>query len=353
MPVVPSKVVQAIPPSVPFVAPEALERRLGVQFRLRMGANESPFGPAPEAIEAMQEAAARGSFYGDPQSIALREAISDRHGVDTDRIRVASGIDDLLILLCRAYLSPGDRVATTQGSYPTFEFAARAAGAEIVAVPYKADRPDLEALANVAGAKIVYLANPDNPSGTYYASEEVHSLRRRMAEGSLLLLDEAYADFVPENPQLPTDTVRLRTFSKAHGLAGLRIGYAIADPTVGEVLDRIRPHFGVNSVAQAGALASLGAHDHIATVVRKTEAGRSQLKSIVRRLGYGFRDTATNFVLIDAGDRPSAEALLDRLLRAGVFVRKPAGSPLERYIRVTVGTETMTEEFGKILAQVT
>ncbi|MGV3615810.1 MAG: aminotransferase class I/II-fold pyridoxal phosphate-dependent enzyme [Fimbriimonas sp.] len=355
-----SRVVEAMPSLVPFVAPETLEDQLGVRFRLRMGANESAFGPSPLALEAMRAAAGRAAWYGDPQCLQLREALAAKLGLAVAQITVGSGIDELLILLCRAYLDPGDAVVTTLGSYPTFEFAAFGAGGELVRLPYRDDAPDLSGLADAAQAaeaRLVYLANPDNPSGAFHDAGEVRAFRARLPDGCLLVLDEAYADFVPEG-DLPIfdgddpSVVRLRTFSKAHGLAGARVGFAIGHPSIGRTLQKVRPHFGVNAMGQAGALASLHDREHLAAAVAATAAGRAELAAIVERLGFATRPSATNFVIFDAGSRLEADGLLDRLLRAGVFVRKPGQPPLDRFVRVTVGTPEDHAEFAAVLERV-
>lgn len=342
-----------MPDLVPFVAPEALEARLGVKFRLRMGANESAFGPSPRAVEAMR--AVPVAHYGDPQSLALREALGARYEIEIDRITVGVGIDELLILLCRAFVDPGDHVVTSFGSYPTFEFAAMGAGGELLRVPYREDAPHLEALAEAARthrAKVVYLANPDNPSASFFLPNEIARFRAALPEGCLFILDEAYADFVPDSQLAPIDdspVVRLRTFSKAHGLAGARVGYALGNPTIGKALDKVRPHFGVNGVGQAGALAALGDDAHLQSVIAATHAGRQQLAQIAGEAGLPPRFGWTNFVLMDAGSKAAADALLDRLLRAGVFVRKPSQPPLDRFIRVSVGRAEQNALFGEIV----
>jgi len=330
---------------VPFVAPEALERRLGVRFRLRLGANESVFGPSPKAIEAMRERAAQAAHYGDPQSLELREALAGLHGCRIENVLVASGIDEILALTARLFVNPGDRVVTTLGSYPTFDLGAYGAGAEIRRVPYRNDAPDLEALAEEAisaDAKLVYLANPDNPSGAYHDAASVTEFRARLPEGCVLLLDEAYADFVPPAalPSLPIDdpgVIRARTFSKAHGMAGMRIGYALTASEPIAAFDKVRLHFGVNGVAQAGALASLSDPEYLASVVEETAKGRGRLCEIGTSVGLKPLPSATNFVLFDAGSKERADFLLDALLNVGVFVRKPGIGALARCLRITVG----------------
>lgn len=353
----PSNSPSAKPNRAPFVAPEALEASLGLKFRLRMGANESAFGPSPRAVEAMREALARVSYYGDPESLALRKALEIRHGMDSRMITVGAGIDELLILLCRVSVDPGDVVVTSLGSYPTFDYAVKMTGGELVRVPYRDDAPDLEALAVATRerrARLVYLANPDNPSGAFFPPAEIARFRALLHEDTHLILDEAYADYVPESLQTPVDeadamVTQLRTFSKAHGLAGLRVGYSLGSLGTRIFLDKVRPHFGVNAVGQAGALAALGDDAHLRWVIAETHAGRQQLAQIAGEAGLPPRFGWTNFVLMDAGSKVAADGLLDRLLRAGVFVRKPGQPPLDRFIRVSVGTREENALFGEIL----
>ncbi|RYG47146.1 aminotransferase class I/II-fold pyridoxal phosphate-dependent enzyme [bacterium] len=349
-----------IPSLVPFVAPEALEAKLGVRFRLRLGANESAFGPSPLALTAMRDAIERGSWYGDPQSMALRTELAAHLGVTVEHLVVTSGIDEGLALFCRAFLNPGDVAATTLGSYPTFEFGARGAGARLERAGYQNDAPDLDALHDLvrqSGAKLVYLANPDNPSGALLPAHRVESFRASLPSDCLLLLDEAYADFVPLalRPTFSPDdpgVVRFRTFSKAHGLAGLRVGYAIAAPETVAALDKIRMHFGVNAVGQAGALASLKDPGHLNRVIQETLLQRTRLAEIGTRVGVRPLPSATNFVTFATENREEAEGLLDRLLQRGVFIRKPGAPPLDRCVRISVGRPEELDLLEEILQQI-
>jgi len=261
----PIPLIQRLPSLVPFVGPETLERRLGRRFSLRLGANESNFGPSASALAAMAEAASQGQNYGDPEGLELRTAIAEKHGVKPENVVLGSGIDELLVLFARVYAEVGAPVLTTLGSYLTFEYAVTGVGATIHRVPYQADQVDLAGLS--AGTldhlpRLVYLANPDNPSGSMLPPGRIEAFLAELPTGVLVLLDEAYSDYVPADslPRVAADdpqVIRLRTFSKAHGMAGLRIGYAIGHPAHVAELNKIRLHFGVNSVAQAGALASL------------------------------------------------------------------------------------------------
>jgi len=338
----------------PFVAPEALKRQLGRPLDLRLGANESAFGPSPKALEAMRLRASRAQNYGDPESLDLRTAIALQEGTSVENVLVASGIDELLSLFCRLFVNPGDAVVTTLGSYPTFDFAAAGAGARIERVRYRDDQVDLDALVGLATAqhaKIVYLANPDNPSGSWQSTERIREFTRRLPANSVLLLDEAYHEFAPSNGirvSQPPNVVRLRTFSKAHGLAGCRIGFALAHPAIVQALQKIRMHFGVNAIAQAGALASLGDPGHVQSVVERTLQGRGRVEQLARELGLCPLPSATNFVAIDVGSKERAQALLRALLEHGVFLRMPSQPPLDRCIRVTIGQPEAMERFGDI-----
>lgn len=329
--------------ATPFVAPEELERRLGRPFRVRLGANESVFGPSPEAIAAMQVQSASGQWYGDPTAFDLRTELARTMGGTIDHYVVGPGIDGLLIHLARAFLDRGSRVATTFGSYPTFEYAVRSVGGEFEYARYSNGALDLDELAlRSRDASVVYMANPDNPSGSLAAASDIASFRASLAGDKVLILDEAYADFVSAEELPPIDfddrsVVRLRTFSKAHGMAGLRVAYAIGHPETIGVLNQVRGHFEVSSVALAGALASFRHPNHVQYVVEATEIGRQQLKRIFGDLGLAVRPTRTNFVLVETDSAVRAATLLDALLQRGVFVRKPAHPPLNHCIRVTIG----------------
>jgi histidinol-phosphate aminotransferase len=356
-----ARLVAALPATVPFVPPEALERRTGAPLRLRVGANESAFGPSPKALAAMREAAQRINWYCDPEGFVLREALAQRHNVARDNVVLGAGIDDLLGLIVRAFCDPGDRVVMSHGAYPTFAFHVNGFGAKLATTPYRADANDPDALARMARrrrARLVYLANPDNPTGSWLAASDQRSLIERLPPGSLLVLDEAYSEFAPAEalPALDVEdlrVIRLRTFSKAHGMAGARIGYALAPAETVKSLDKIRHHFGVNRIAQEGALASLADRDFIAGVIDRVEEGRRDYARIAQSLGFTTLPSATNFVAIDIGSTERAKACLAKLLsEENCFVRMAGVAPLNRCIRVTVGTEPERRGFADALGRV-
>lgn len=355
----PAPQIAAVPTTTPFVAPEVLARQWGHADMLRLGANESAFGPSPLAIAAMQAEAHRNSWYGDPESYELRSALASRLGCTPENITVGSGIDDLHSLVVRTFCAPGTTALQTEGTYATFAYHVAAYGVRLRTVPYSADGTiDVESLIDVATRerpKIVYLANPDNPSGTFAGPDAVAALRDALAPEQVLVLDEAYADFVaPEqlvSPLLDPQVVRMRTFSKAYGLAGARVGYAICDAEIVTVFQNIRQHFGVNRNGQIAALASLEDDDFIRGVVAEVARGREEYYALAARHGLRSVPSLTNFVCIEIGTRAQAEAFLQEMLHRGVFLRKPAAPPLDGYVRVTVGSAEERARFAEIFAE--
>ncbi|MEM1275799.1 MAG: pyridoxal phosphate-dependent aminotransferase [Pseudomonadota bacterium] len=350
--------VESLPPTVPFVAPEETERQRGRPFAARIGANESVFGPSPLALAAMERAAAESWMYCDPSNHDLRQALAAYHAIPAEAIRIGEGIDGLFGLVVRLLMEPGDAVVTSAGAYPTFNYHVAGFGGVLHTVPYRDDHEDPEALAAKAhkvNARLVFLANPDNPMGTWHNAQRISALIDALPAGAILVLDEAYIDFAPPGtaPKLDvTDprVIRFRTFSKARGMAGLRIGYVISQPELVAGLDRIRNHFGVNRVAQAGALASLGDSAHLEEVRQKVEASRRQISEIAAAHGLTALPSATNFVAVDCGrDGAYAKAVMLALMEQDVFVRMPGISPLDRCIRVGAGSDRDMDLLAKTL----
>jgi histidinol-phosphate aminotransferase len=338
----------ALPATVPFTGPEALERRTGIAFRARLGANESLFGPSPKAVAAMAAAAGEVWMYGDPESHALKHALAAHHGVTPGHIAVGPGIDGLLGLICRLVLEPGTPVVTSLGAYPTFNFHVSAQGGALTRVPYRDDHEDPEALlaaATATRARLIYLANPDNPMGSHHPARVIEDMVANLAEETLLILDEAYADLAPEGsvPVIAADhpqVIRLRTFSKGYGLAGARVGYAMTNPDLAVAFDKVRDHFGMGRVAQAGALAALADQDWLRDVQTRTVAARARLAGIAVANGLLPLPSATNFVTIDCGrDGDFARLVLAELGARGVFIRMPGVAPLDRCIRISLGDD--------------
>ncbi len=355
-----SEIVAGLPSVTPFVGPETIERQQGQPFRVRIGANESAFGVSPRAAAAMSDAARGVAWYCDPEGYDLRTELARMHGVDIDNVTLGAGIDDLLGLIVRMYMNPGDAVAASLGCYPTFVYHVDGFGGRLETVPYRNDRNDLMALTDLAAkrkARILYLSNPDNPTGSYYGSNAIGDLLDRVPPDCLFILDEAYLDFVPPDTVLPIDVedprlIRVRTFSKAHGMAGARIGYAIAHKDVIRTFDKVRLHFGVSLVAQVGALASLRDPGFVASVVRAVAEGRQDYRELAEDTGVSSLPSQTNFVAFDFGTGERAGAVMNALIERGVFLRKPAAPCLDRLVRVTVGTPEDRAVFSELFRYV-
>lgn len=341
-------IIEALPPTIPFLAPEAIARQSGIPLRARLGANESGFGPSPKVKAAIAEAAAGVWTYGDPECFDLRRALGEKLDLGIDEIAIGEGIDAIQGRICQLFLSPGDRVVTSLGAYPTFNYHVAARGGELVTVPYRDDHEDLEALAaeaRRARTRIVYLANPDNPMGTWWDAEAVETFVDAIPSDTLVVLDEAYGETAPKGTMPPTgfkrpNLLRLRTFSKAYGLAGLRDGYCLGDPEILKGFDRIRNHFGVNKIGQIAAFAALADTPYLEDVLARIARARTIIADFSRELGLEPIASATNFVAIDCGrDAAFAEKVLAGLAKRGVFVRKPAAPVLARTIRMSVGPD--------------
>ncbi|CTQ48689.1 pyridoxal phosphate-dependent aminotransferase [Jannaschia donghaensis] len=338
---------QGLPASVPFVGPEAQERARGAAFAARLGANESVFGPSPQAVAAMADAARDAWMYGDPEAHDLRAALATHHGIPVANVVPGEGIDGLLGYLVRLLVGPGDAVVTSAGAYPTFNYHVAGYGGTLHTVPFKGDHEDPEALlarAAKVDAKLIYLSNPDNPMGSWHGADVIRDMIARVPEGCVLCLDEAYADLAPPGTVPPLDVsdprvIRMRTFSKAHGLAGLRVGYALGHADLIQAFDKVRNHFGLGRVAQAGALAALADADWLAEVQARVAQSRDAIAAIAAQHGLTPLPSATNFVTVECGrDGDFARRVLAALIDAGIFVRMPGVAPLDRCIRIGCGT---------------
>ena len=350
----------SLPATVPFTGPETLERRQGHPFRARLGANESLFGPSPKAIQAMQAAATEAWKYGDPENHALSHALATRHRVAPENLAIGPGIDGLLGLICRLTLAPGTPVVTSLGAYPTFNFHVAGNGGALTRVPYRGNFEDPDALLTAArqtGARLFYLANPDNPMGSHHSAAVIEDLIANLPAETLLLLDEAYADLAPPGtiPEVAADhpqVIRLRTFSKGYGLAGARVGYAITNPDLALAFDKVRDHFGMTRISQAGALAALADQSWLAEVQAKVVTARARISQIAMANGLTPLPSATNFVTIDCGrDGDHARALLTQITARGVFIRMPGVAPLDRCIRVSLGDAAALDVFEEVLPE--
>lgn len=350
----------SLPATVPFVGPETQERARGEPFKARLGANENVFGPSPRAIEAMAKAAADQWVYGDPESYDLKQALAAHHGIAPENIVVGEGIDGLLGYLVRLLVAPGDTVVTSQGAYPTFNYHVAGFGGTLHTVPYKGDHEDPTALfakAAEVDAKLVYLANPDNPMGTWLNGQDIVTAMQALPPQTLLVLDEAYVEFAPQGTAAPVQIddprlIRMRTFSKAYGMAGARVGYALGAEPLITAFNKIRNHFGMNRAAQIGALAALDDQDYLSQTVANIEQARARITQIAKANGLSTLPSATNFVAVDCGQNGDfARKVLAALVSQGLFVRMPFVAPQDRCIRISAGRPQDLDQFELLLPQ--
>jgi histidinol-phosphate aminotransferase len=271
---------------------------------------------------------------------------------------VAEGIEGLLSLFVRAFIECDDEAVTSLGAFASFDYYVRGCGGQLIRPPYLASATvDLDALLAAAcrhRAKLLYLANPDNPTGRQALPTDIRHILHHLPEGCMLLLDEAYVDYVPTDEvlscsEIPPNLVRLRSFSKGYGLAGARIGYAVADPAVVARLDAIRQHFAVSKLSQEMALAAFGDHGFFADVLAKTAEGREHYRRIAELIGVPTLPGSTNFVTFDFGTVIRAKAVGDILEENDVFVSRPVQPPLNRLIRITIGPPDARAYLSEVL----
>ena len=352
--------VAALPASVPFVGPETQERLRGAPFDARLGANENGFGPSPRAIAAMADMATQAWMYGDPENFELKAALAAHHGIAPENIMVGEGIDGLLGYLVRMMIGAGDPVVTSLGAYPTFNFHVNGFGGEIHTVPYTGDHENPQALIEKAGevsAKLIYIANPDNPMGSHHPAAAIAQMIAAVPTSSLLILDEAYIELAPERTAPPIDVtdqnvIRMRTFSKGYAMAGARVGYAIGHADLIRSFEKVRNHFGMNKMAQAGALAALHDPAWLAHIQAQVARARTEISRIARINGLVPLASATNFVTMDCGgDGVFAKRVLSELIARGIFVRMPFVAPQNRCIRVSCGPDAEIAAFARALPQ--
>jgi histidinol-phosphate aminotransferase len=353
MPLVPPYVA-SLTPYVPGKPIEEVEREYGVTGVAKLASNENALGPSPKALEAAREAAARVNLYPDGSAYYLRNALAAKVGVDAKEVFVGNGSNELIELLVRTFVLEGEEVLTSAQSFVAYKLAAQAHGRTLVEAPMKARfHYDLDALRKLLSrrTKVIFLANPDNPTGTWFAEAELTPFLDAVPKETLVVLDEAYVEFVDapgfqdalalrrKYPNL----VVLRTFSKIYGLAGLRLGYGLARPEVVEFIDRVRAPFNVNLVAQAAGAAALSDAEHVERSRTLVRTERPFLSAGLAALGATVVPSQGNFVFADFPGKPGKE-LFEALLREGVVVRPMGGYGFPTAQRVTVGLRAENEK---------
>jgi histidinol-phosphate aminotransferase len=355
--------VRGISPYQPGKPISELERELGIRDIIKLASNENPYGPGPEVQAAMQAALGEIELYPDGSCHALRHALAARFGVAPERLTLGNGSNDLLALLAEAFLTPAASAVYSQYGFAVYPLIVQATGARSIEVPAQppgAAMPlghDLEAMVAAVrpDTRLVFIANPNNPTGTWVGAAALRRCIASLPDHTLAVLDEAYFEYgsaqgcadglewIEEFPNL----VVLRTFSKAYGLAGARVGYGISHPEVADVLNRLRPAFNVNSIAQAGAAAAIAHPGHAQRAVAATMAELPRVARGLEALGLRVLPSAGNFVLARIG--PGAATVYQRLLAGGIIVRPVAGYGLPEYLRITIGKPAQNDRLLALL----
>jgi histidinol-phosphate aminotransferase len=351
--------IQRLAPYPPGMPLEELEREYGITGSIKLASNENPFGPSPRAIVAISEALTKLHRYPDGSGFYLRQALAKRIGVAADAIILGNGSNDIIELAVHGFLRPGDEAVMADQAFVIYRMVVQAAGAIPRPVPLRRFTHDLEAIRAAIGpaTRLVFLANPNNPTGTIYKREEWEDFLDDVPPRVLVIADDAYADYV-EDADYPDSLayqrrdrllLTLRTFSKIYGLAGLRVGYGVGPLEVIEVFNRIRQPFNVNALAQVAALAALDDQAHVDRTRANNREGLAYLRAACERLGRPYVPSWANFLLIDVGD---AARVYDALLRRGVIVRPMDVYGFPRHLRITVGTPAENQRFVESLAAV-
>ncbi|MCA1960953.1 MAG: histidinol-phosphate transaminase [Desulfomonile sp.] len=358
--VVPEHVL-SIPPYVPGKPRAELEREFGIIDSVKMASNENPLGPSPRAVEAIGRYVRGLHVYPESSAPALRTALARRLGVSEQAVILGNGSDEIMLLAAHVFVRPGDEAVIGEHTFSMYRIVVEAFGGLVKSVPFKNHRFDVEALAAAVTprTRLLFIANPNNPTGTVVSREEFEFLLESLPrEGIVVVMDEAYGEYVRDGDvpralnyvRAGVPLIVLRTFSKIYGLAGLRVGYGVSEPWLIELLNRVRPPFNVNSMAQIAAVAALEDEDHVRLSRLTNEAGMQYLEAELKRLGLEVIPSQANFITfcLERNAKPVYEALL----RKGVIVRHLASFGMERYIRVTVGREAENRRFIGALEQI-
>ena len=358
----PQRGLTAIKPYTPGKPIEEVQRVYGLKDVIKLASNENPLGPSPKVVAALQEALTGLNFYPDAQAYALTRGIAARHGVAPDMVRVGNGADGLIRELCVSYLNDDDEVLTSTASFPVYDISTAVMRARMVKAPLKGLRFDLDAIAEAITdrTRLIFICNPNNPTGNIVTADEVAAFIRRVPDDVIVVFDEAYYEFVDSSDYPDSlayvksgrypNTIVLRTFSKAYGIAGIRLGYGIAQPDLLAPLRATTESFPVNRLAQIAGLAALEDDEFMALTIAVNAAGRAYLYREFGRLGLDYVPSHTNFVLVHLG--PSAPQVFQKLLERGIIVRPCVAYELPEHLRITVGTEAQNARFIAALEEV-
>ncbi len=352
--------VRGLVPYQPGKPIEELERELGVTGAIKLASNENPYGPGPKAQEAAAHALGQLARYPDGGGFALKRALARHLRVSERQITLGNGSNDVLELIARTFLSPAETAVCDQYAFAAYPISVRGIGAQVVMVPARDYGHDLEAMAAAVSpaVRMVYLANPNNPTGTWFDRDALAGFLARVPQTTIVVLDEAYFEYVTEDgypdgcawlAEYP-NLIVVRTFSKVHGLAALRVGYAVSDERLAELMNRLRQPFNVNAVAQAAAVAAFEDTAYVARMVAVNRDERAALREAIAALGLAVLPSVGNFLCVEVGD---AAGLYQGLLRQGVIVRPLAPYALPAHLRITVGRPEENQRLVRALAELT
>jgi histidinol-phosphate aminotransferase len=356
--------VRNISPYVPGKPLSELEREYGITDSVKLASNENPLGPGPLALRAIQGAVSDIGLYPDGNGFDLKVALAKHHHCGIERVTLGNGSNDLLVLLPEAFLTLGSEAVYSQYCFAIFPIAVQATGATgKMAAAFADDCPmalghDLEAMARLITerTRLIYIPNPNNPTGTWVQAAPLKRFIASLPATTLVIVDEAYSEYVSD-PSYPNaaawidefpNLVVTRTFSKAHGLAGLRVGYSVSSPEVADLLNRVRPPFNVNSIALAAATAALNDKEHLKRSAELNAAGMKQVRELLHALPLRIYPSIGNFVLVDC-KRPAAP-VYEAMLRQGVIVRPVGGYGLPNHLRITIGSREQNARMAGALA---
>lgn len=353
------KEILKIKPYIPGKPIEELKRQFRLKEAVKLASNENALGPSAKALQALKGALCGINRYPDGDCFFLKKRLAQRLNLAPKNLIFGCGSDEIIVLAIRAFVNKDEEVIIVRPTFLIYELASRIAGAKIKFVPMKDFRCDLKAMKRAISAKtkMVFIANPDNPVGTYVNQKEVDEFMKGLPRNLIVYFDEAYyelaakSDFPKTLKYLKRNNVIIsRTFSKAYGLSGLRVGYGISSPKIIDYLNRVREPFNVNTLAQVAAFSALDDREHLARTRAMLQEGKSYLYKSLKELNLAFIESVTNFILIKAG--PRAEVIYQRLLRKGVIVRNMQAWGMNNFLRVTIGTMAENRKFIKALKEV-
>ena len=343
--------VNQLQPYVPGKPIEELERELGISNIIKLASNENPLGPSDKVMLAIENSVKEITRYPDGNGFMLKAALAKKYQLDTAQITLGNGSNDVLEIIARAFVSPADEVLFSQHAFAVYPLVTQAIGAKAVIAPARDYGHDLSAMSTLISeyTKLIFIANPNNPTGTYLPADELEAFIAQVPETTLIVLDEAYFEYGDQEANTINwlaqyaNLIITRTFSKAYGLAGLRVGYALSNPEIADLLNRVRQPFNVNSLALVAATTALQDDDYIMQTKAINDAGMVQLNSGLAEMGLAVIPSKGNFITVDVNK--NGDDVFADLLQQGVIVRPITNYGLPKHIRVSIGLELENKRF--------